>query len=116
MERESTDMKEMCLKLDTASFLPCTVMCACIHQLSQDGHSILCNHSVFAHCIEGHREPPLQPEPQLRNAESTRKMARWEHAWRSPEDHRVESQAELACESASSQWTLMKSYRILGES
>lgn len=24
---------------------------ACVHQLSQDGSSILCNHSVFAHCI-----------------------------------------------------------------
>lgn len=28
MKRESTDMNEMCLKLDTASFLPCTVTSA----------------------------------------------------------------------------------------
>lgn len=37
MERGSTDIKEMCLKLDTASFLPCTVtyaVCMCTSTLS----------------------------------------------------------------------------------
>lgn len=66
--------------------------------------------------FEGHRELHLQPETQLRNAESTGKKERWEDNSRSPEDHRGESPAELACDSAFSQWTLMKPYRILGES
>lgn len=66
--------------------------------------------------VKGHRELHLQPEPQLRNAESTGKMERWEDTSHSPEDHRGESPAELACDSAFSQWTLMKPYRILGES
>lgn len=50
---KSTGKKEMCLKLDTASFLPCTVAYE-VHMYinSQDGSSILCSHSVFAHCIE----------------------------------------------------------------
>lgn len=66
--------------------------------------------------FEGHRELHLQPEPQLRNAESTGKMKRWKDTSHSPEDHRGENPAELACDSAFSQWTLMKPYRILEES
>ena len=65
--------------------------------------------------FEGHRELHLQPEPQLRNAESTGKMERREDTSHSPEDHRGESPAELACDSTFSLWTLMKPYRILGD-
>lgn len=65
--------------------------------------------------LKGHKEIHLLPEPQLRNAESTGKMERWEDTSHSPEDHRGESPAELVRDSAFSQWTLMKPYRVLGE-
>lgn len=66
--------------------------------------------------FEGQRELHLQPEPQLRNAESTVKLERREDTSHYAEDPRGESPAELACDSAFSQWTPMKPYRILGES
>ena len=58
--------------------------------------------------FEGHRELHLPPEPQLRNAESPATMEGWEVTSHSPEDHRGKSPAAPACDSAFSQWTLMK--------
>lgn len=90
-ERKSTDIKEMCLKRDTASFLPCTVACvwcACVHQLSQDGSSILCIHSVFAHCIwrtQRASSPARTPTEECREHRKDEEMGGYlTFSWGSP--------------------------------
>lgn len=60
--------------------------------------------------FEGHWELHLQAEHQMKNAESTREMKRWEDSSHSPEDNSGETFGTL------NQWTLMKPVRILGES
>lgn len=105
----------MCLKLDTASFFALHSCLWGAHQLSQDESSILCYHSVFAHCIERTQRassPARTPTEECREHQKDGEMEDTSH---SPEDHRGESPAELACDSMFSQWTLMKPYRILGE-
>lgn len=74
---------------------------------SQDGSSRLCN---LLTAFEGHKELCLQPEPQLRNAESAREIER------GGEDTTPSSKDHHACHSNFSRWTLMKPYRILGGS
>lgn len=66
-----------------------------IHSLRMESASFVITLFLLT-ALEGHREFHLQPEPQLRNAESTRKMERWEVTSHSPEDHTGESPAELA--------------------
>lgn len=66
--------------------------------------------------LEGHRELHLKPEARLRNAESTVKMERWEDTSHTPEDHRGESPAELACDSSFSQRTLRRNLKEFSES
>lgn len=108
----------MCLKLDTASFLPCTVAYEVhmyINSLRMEAASFAVT-LYFLTALKGHKELHLLPEPQLRNAESTGEMEKWEDDSHPSEDHRGESPAELPCDSAFSQWTLMKTCRILGES
>lgn len=88
--------------------------CTCTSVLRMEAASFAVTLYLLT-ALKGHKEIHLLPEPQLRNAESTGKMERWEDTSHSPEDHRGESPAELVCDSAFSQWTLMKPYRILGE-
>ena len=109
----------MCLKLDTASFCPAQVAIAvrmCTWTLSGWKQHPFAITLYLLTAFEGHRELHLQLEPQLRNAERTGKMERWEDTSHPPEDHRGESPVELACDFAFSQWILTKPYRILGES
>ena len=107
------------LKTRHCKLLPCTVAFAvrmCIWTLSGWKQHPFVITLYLLTAFEGHRELHLQLEPQLRNAEHTGKMKRWEDTSHPPEDHRGESPVELACDSAFSQWILTKPYRILGES
>lgn len=71
------------------------------HQLSQDWCSMICNHSVFAHCIE---RTHLPPEPQPRNAENTGKMERrhLRFSWVSPRGESSRAGTWLHAESVDS--------------
>lgn len=103
----------MCLKLDTASFLSCTVAYAvrmCTSTLRMEAVSFAMT-LHFLTAFEGHRELHLQPENQLMNAESTRKMDRWEDTSHSPEDHRGETLVTL--QSVDSDETLHSIRRVL---
>lgn len=66
--------------------------------------------------FDGHIELHLKPEARLRNTESTREVERLEDTLPSPEDHRRESPAELACDSAFSQQTLRRNLKEYLES
>lgn len=99
-------------KRDTASFLPCTdayVMCTRTSTLRMEAADFAITLQLLT-AFEGHKELCLQPEPQLRNAESAREIER------GGEDTTPSSKDHHACHSNFSRWTLMKPYRILGGS
>lgn len=98
----------MCLKPDTATILSCTVTYAvgmCRSTLSGWKQHPLLPLCIFSHCIWR-----TQSFISCKNAcwGMQRAPERWEDTPCSPEDHRGESPAELACDSTFSQWTLMK--------
>lgn len=82
--------------------------CACVHQLSQDGNSILCNHSEFAHCIRKDTKSFISNQKPDWEMQRAAERWRWEDTSHSPKDRRGEESSWAGLWLRFSQRTLMK--------